>query len=734
MDRFKYRELGETAGNTPRLRIGALNSVWDWRSGEGALMPRDAVYWRRNPFDSREVKGVSGDLLMDTVGSLSGHNVMVDSTIMDGLKVDKTVPVSPLFARDLCGRVIYLGYGPELKRNEDWAAYMPPPAADGTFDPNDVNPFVPLITFPTNCRDVGGMEGADLLERVFLTKFRCLEMGFTREVLPSGGNEDEMVTLVYGNANLYPYKLRLDTFYIDGWKLPQTQMVFAKRENVRPESARKAGEEEIMNAWREREPGTKYEDWLKAKGGAEQVELWYQRGCTLIPTFEGCNGLNVVDENFGLVDFWPGRAVEGLHEIVERRPGSAPAGTIIHVVAPGYVTANHVQPAQVMVSDGSGYVSAHLHGKLPMLPNMHLPHQRTIADWQSVWLPTEPQHFEMPAIWGWDLDHGRFLQLHGPLWDPLHYYYASVDEVLKAYENPLSLEENRWLTAVPEHMRNRFYPIVAMKGFDTLSELEYTRRWSGDILPRSCIKRVGSEESAGVGYHPLPIEFEFELDTFWFPQLNPLNRSHGDCPEGLLPLVVPVITPKVAPEAYLDSLEVAGDEAAWIADPTRLRPPEQDVFGNYPQLARYLLPELDVVQILQLCPLPFLGELGDLLGKPAEMWWPGLDSKTALDNLQPGIHATVWDARQRGVEVIKFRHLVYQSYEQLYMLAYWCGATVPMLEEMVMDWIENEKVRDQGGEAQSQLVQQQGAVEKMREVQPERGIAPMALGLPEENL
>lgn len=701
------------------MKITALSSLYRMRVGEWPRLPMNEAFWARDPFDDTRFADVSDNLMIPDYGNIHGHNVMTDTTLLDAMRVDQEVPVSPLFARDLCGRVVYLGFGPEEKDNFEWIAYMPPLGEDGKVAPEDFNPMAPLVVFPRYCHDALGMEGHELLENVFLTKFRCLEMSLGYNGLPSGGDEEDLVAVSYLGANLYPYKLRVDSFYTDGFRLPQTQMVFALREGINPAAARKVGDD-MLEAWQAREPGQSYEDWLVEMGGEDRVGRWYRHGCTLIPTFEACNGYCVVGRNFEIEDYWPGRAVLGLHEIVERRPHKAPEGTILQVVTPGYVTATVIRQARVIVSDGSGYVSPNAVDPLPRVPNMSLPHPRSLADWRTLWLPTHPEHFEAPAIWGWDLTTGRFLQLMGPLWDPLHYVYESTDMILGAFESFRPSEANRFFVPVPDAMHDRFYPLVPLKGFDVTSVPEQQRRVQEGCLIRSSLKRVATDTlTAGAVYHPMPAEFEFELDPFWFPELHPLNRDQGFCPEELLPRIVPVLLPTVTVGDYVAAVE-APDTLPWLRDEERLFTPQNDVFANYPDLARYLVTDTPVDDIMKISPIPFLSDPGEVLLKPPADWWKDddgaqLDTPAALEELALGIYDSVWDARQNGVELVRFRHALYRNNMPLYVLGWWYGAYVPLLQTMLVDWLG---LADQGeapaGEAGAEEARQAEAAARMR--------------------
>jgi hypothetical protein len=679
------------------MKIKAYAARYDMTKGENPALLIDGRvaedWFGRDPFEGVRAEGVSDNLMMAPEGTTDGHNLMYDSTFIHSLRVDKNVPISPLFVKDLAGRTIYIGYGPERKANMEWAAYAVNMA---TTAPEDLNPFIPFVTFPRFCRDASEMEGEDLLEQVFLTKFRCLEMSMGYNGQLSGADEDEpLVAATYLGVNLYPYKLRLDTFYIDGFRLPQTQMLYARgmQDGVSPVQARKLGQR-FLQQWAEREIGVGYEEWLEKLGGESRLDDLFLSGCSVIPTFEACNGLCVVGSGFQIEEYWPGRAVIGLHDIVEKRADKSPLGTILEVREPGFVTADYVHTAKVVISDGSGYVSPNSADPDPLLPNLNLPHTRTVDVWRATWVPTHPLHFESPAIWGWDDVTGRFLQLSGPLWDPLHYYYESVDRVLDAFNSCPLGQSRKWLVPVPEDMQERFFPVVPMKGFDTFSVAEYNRRAEACVLPQSCLKRIEREDySAGLGYHPLPAEFEFELDPFWFPELHPLNRVKDAPPEEIVYRIAPVISPQINITTFKPTIDVPG-LATWFSDEDKLMTPMSDPLIDYPQLTRYLMPNIEPDMLVQLCPVPYLSQPEDesILRKPAALWWVDengneLDSPTALQDFIPDVHDALWDIRQQGVEIVKLRHMIYRANLPLYMTAWWFGWSLQQLELAMEDWI-----------------------------------------------
>lgn len=79
---------------------------------------------------------------------MDGHNVMSTNGVPSILGTNVKVPLSPNFVRDLAGRVIYTGYGPEVKRSSEW----------------DNNRHV---TFPKHCRIVTtDIEGSEYIENI----------------------------------------------------------------------------------------------------------------------------------------------------------------------------------------------------------------------------------------------------------------------------------------------------------------------------------------------------------------------------------------------------------------------------------------------------------------------------------------------------------------------------------------------------------------------------------------
>ncbi len=683
------------------MPIITRKSHYNLHRGEWPRAALPGLWFNLNPFrDTRGLEGLSSSLRSDGQGILHGHNTAADSGYWAGCFFNHEVPLSPLFARDLAGRSIYLGYGPEVKDNDQWSTYRPTLNEDGSVPPEQFNPFIPLITFPRHCRDVAEMEGSELLEEVLFCHFRPLETAISNYIVPSGaGDEDEPIAPVYNGPNLYPYKLRLDTFYTDGYRLPQTQMLFARgpAQGINPAEAEKLGKR-LLESWHSRETGTDYEAWFTEKNEGD-FEEFFLKGCTLIPTFEAHNGYAVVGRDFNLQDYWPGRAVLGLHEVVEAKPDQAPAGTILQVIMPGYITARQVVKAQVVVSDGSGYVSGNASDPLPKVPNLNLPHSRTAANWRGCHLPTHPQHFEQPALWGWDPETGRFLQLTGPLWAPLYYFYACTDTLIDAYDFPPTEawdEDAPDLIPVPTELKGRFWPIVPMQGFDTFNLDAFTlRREQGSKLRSMVVRQPTETATAGPAYHPLPMEFDFECEPFWSPELHPLNRQHGYIPEDLTDRIVAIISPKVDLTEYLDSIAGVGFfRGSWLKDPARMGKADPDALTTYPHLLRYLGSDIGPKEVMQVAATPILVDLGETLNKPALQWWVDdegeeLDTPEALDQLDSGLHDMLWDSREKGLELVRFRHMLYQTNLPLYILSYWFGSSPEIMQNLMDDWIRN---------------------------------------------
>lgn len=617
-----------------------------------------------------------------------GHNVVRDAEFSAGSQLESTVAVSPLFVRDLAGRIIHIGFGPMYKEREEWRN-------------------APPRTFPRFSRPIG-QEEARHLEKIFLTCFRILDMSLSKDARRSGQPRGVYGHVAYQNANLYPYKLRLDTFYQDGWRIPQTEYLYTVSENVNLKDS-EALVAAALKKWDERPAGQSYEQFYEGQNGDEWFEELFWQGVTVIPTFEAHNGFNKVSSDFALQDFWPGRAVSDLHKIIEERPSDAPKGTILDVIRPGFALARRIEQAHVVVSDGSGYRSPHAHDPEPLLPDLRLPHTRCVTEWGACWLPTHPKHFEAPSLWGWDDDLGYFTQLSGPLWDPLHYYYKSVDEVVKAFKSPLA--DDPKLVPVPEHMKLAFYPVTVMDGFDvSSSEVFFARRKSG-IRIESGIRRVPQEQpSSTLGYHPLPMELEYELDNWWFPELAPKYRLKNPRPaRELAQRIAPVIKSHIAPADYLVHVE---DEAWWIKNPEGVKIASGRPLEDYPLLNRYL-GEMEIVEAAKHFVLHLEHVESSVLTSSPYQLWPD-DKADVLDKIVPGFYAALMTAREYGLKLLRFRHDLYQNDIDAYYLGFWMILPPDVVAQILIDGNVKQIAPDNRAEEMSKYLSEESDAKKSK--------------------
>lgn len=487
-------------------QLSVLSGRWNLSLGEAPhLATQLPELLQQPPFVNQSQFNQIQKLGLPLELTRNGHHLITDDGYRSAaLGQQDQIPISPVFVKDLSGRVIHTGLMP-----------LPSP------------PALPL--FPAGCTDVSTeVQGSEWIENAIFTTFRCLDFSSTihNHAASLAQELTEGLVAAYTSPNQHPYKIRPDTFYQDGWRLPQTNRLFAR--NVAQAEA-EAAAHEFMHRWQSRPNGQLYEDFYEANNGPQWFENFFLRGLTIIPTFEACNGYYQIASDFSVTGVEAGRAVPGLHQIVSQQPSKLPAGTILQVVEPGYVTANKVYPAQVVVSNGS---QAPVIEPLPILPNLKLPHPRVGGLWGDVWLPTHPEHFTAPAIWDW-LPSGHFVQIYGPLWDPLHYTYASVPLIIRAARKPVV--DNPTIFTLPSSFRQKFYPIIPQNWFDNFNERIASERSPEHPLYGSILDSTMFETPiSNIGYHPLPAGLEYELSPALFPQLNPKHRF-GNCPDSLKP-------------------------------------------------------------------------------------------------------------------------------------------------------------------------------------------------------
>ncbi|MBI1308517.1 MAG: hypothetical protein GC129_01485 [Proteobacteria bacterium] len=495
--------------NAQQLRV--LAGCWDLRRGDHPHLARHLTELaNQKPFPGLEEWQSLAQLDLPLTLTAHGHHILQDATYLHAAnpaQLDEW-PLAPVFVRDLAGRVIHTGLLP-----------LPTP------------PATPI--FPAGCEDITiATPGAELVENAIFTTYRRAEIAPAAGVQLAG--QSLQLRAVYPQPVQTPYKLRPDTFYQDGWRLPQTTRLFAKQ--VDATLAQKSAQS-FTARWHKRPKNQPYEEFYESNGGAAWYEELFLQGVTIIPTLEAYNGIYQVGEDYRILGVEAGRAVSGLHQVVNQQDSPEPAGTILDVVQPGYVTTAQVFPAQVVVSNGAAYNPAQ--APQPMLPNLSLPHPRVAAVWGAVWLPTHPAHFVEPALWDWDAG-GHFVQISGPLWDPVHYTYASTQSLVRAARHPVA--DNPFVFTLPEAMKQRFYPAIAQNWYDTINERtgqerskDYTHPLYGSALDSLPL----GQTVATLGYHPLPAGLEYELDPAVFPNLHPHNRV-GACPAALQSRLVPL--------------------------------------------------------------------------------------------------------------------------------------------------------------------------------------------------
>ncbi len=559
----------------------------------------------------------------------NGHNVIHDTAS----GVPYAVPVSPCFVRDLSGRVIYTGTGPEAKSATEWL-------------------HNPAVTFPRGCHDVTAETvNAEKIEQVFLTEIRTLERAWTADF--SQYNDDKTMARVpdYRGLNLYPYKMRPDTFYLDGFRLPQTACLYARTVAAATDVAAN-----FMQQWHQRPEEQTYADFYEKNQGDTWYEQLFLQGVTIIPTFEAANGYNKVGTDYALEDYWPGRAVAGLHEITEERPAAAPPGTILDVKQPGYMTTDAIMPAQVVVSDGSGYQSPLQDAPSPQQPDVRLSHPRTTTRWHQCWLPTHPAHFEAPAIWGWCQQTGQFIQLAGPLWDPLHYTYASTPHILRA----LRQTPQGQFAHVPEEMQRRFFPIIPQREYETLSvSTMQARQAAGMQLQGSVDRVVLPEPAAGIGYHPLPPFYEFEENPFW-RTVEPATPP-ADVPDNIAPVIKSTVTAHMGSDNF-----VTLDENP---PPDLFQDATGEALTDYPHLTRYFPP--NTLPFPAYCPLVLRDKPESEISRNIRRATGGKTTETQQDACRPGLATDMRQFREKALAWQRLRHRLFRKYPAAWIHAWW---------------------------------------------------------------
>ncbi|PIZ29795.1 MAG: hypothetical protein COY40_06115 [Alphaproteobacteria bacterium CG_4_10_14_0_8_um_filter_53_9] len=641
--------------NTPESEDASALPVGVWRVLMGGHPRQAGALW---PYAEKILsKGAHlGEAChLPVVISGHGHHVAISAgprraASDDRLPQEDVWPLSPAVVRDLAGRLVHTGLNP---LPEDVAPHMP---AQARLLPPD---------HALNMRP----------DEEFMCLFRLLEWS------PYGGIEltgqpTTLVRALYPNIQDYPYKIRVDSFYQDGFRPPQTERLYVEKSDA---ATAALAAEELMARW-ENKPNTQsYEEFYTQNKGGEWFEDMFMRGCTVIPTLEGFNGYFKVTEDFGMLDVWPGRAVEGLHDVVEEKASAAPKDTILSVLAPGYLTAQQCVPARVVVSSGEGYTSPHVADPLPQLPNLTLPHPRLALVWGATWLPTHPSHFEAPALWDWDKT-GSFVQMSGPVWDPVHYVYASTADILKAYRRPLEGAPQR--AAVPEAMRPRFHPVISPTGYDTVNELtEQARQTQPEATPWqfSKLDRVPQGKTAStLGYHPLPVIYEYELAPEAFPQKDPRHQNLAECPPEVQARLMDPIVSHISAEQAQKSMVILGENPRQeiLAESWWHQEPFEDLYIRYDakipawkegEEPKSLAPE--AVALVK-CYLPDV-TASRLAMNPKRLFNQNLNK--ALEDVASGLATATLKWQEASLAVWRRNHRLVRKYPGWYAYAWVCN-------------------------------------------------------------
>lgn len=604
------------------------------RGEHPSLLRGASAFHRINAFPDDDTRAAMAGLDLPLAFAHNGHHMVADQTYLAAAGQEDAWPLAPLYVRDLAGRVIHTGLNP-----------LP------------VVPDSPVM--PHTFRGVDdATPGAEMLEQVFLTGFRRLELAHGPGMALTG-RPDTLLHAQYDCPHHYPYKLRVDSFYIDGFRLPQVERLFVA--DADPLTAKAMGDA-MLAAWAKHEGGD-YEAFHEAMGGDEWVERMFKAGCTLIPTMEGYNGFYKVTADFGMADVWPGAAVEGLHEVVEVVADASPAGTILRVVAPGYATREGVVAAKVVASDGSLYASPHTSDPAPLWPDPKLPHPR-LAPGAEVWLPTHPSHFEVPALWDWDAA-GHFRQVAGPLWDPLHYVYASAPKIIRAFRH--GWVENPLLAKVPEEMRPLFHPVIAQTWYDTVSTATAAQRGRMAVqtpLAHSALDMVPLGRTvAGIGYHPLPEALAYAFDPFGLPELSP-RHNPTEAPGPVAPVIVPDMDAATAQKLLAVTPEPA---RLALTNPDLWREPAKP----YAHLDRYVpgTEAPDAPARLGFCYLPDL-PTSELMVN-VKRFFSSRATRNALNALGKGVEEAMFAFREEALALRRTRHRLARKYPGWFLWLWW---------------------------------------------------------------
>jgi hypothetical protein len=661
MDIMGYKEIWSDDGNIPDHRINVKSHYWNMASGEHYFADckhKNTICRKIKRIEEVSSEIANSDFAVKPIGDIEGHMMVTDATNSEVIGANLNTPIMPNYVRDLAGRIICIAESFPVQKEPSRTKRFP----EGSFVVDE------------------NIDADNLIERVFFANFRTLDMSIKEKEYYKG--YDVVKYSSYDSANLHPYKLRVDSFYQDGWKLPQTEMLFVKKQEDQELLQSKI--DEFDKKWEEYLDKHNYEAFYESVGGEEYFEELFNAGITLIPTLEAYNANPIVDEHFNLVDFHSGKFVSEFHDVHSYVDSDLPSGTIVNVVEPGYITHYRIKKATVVVSNGSSYVSKH-NDPDPLFPDLRLPHQRTSSKWGDVFIPTHPKHFEISAIWGWDAKTGLFMQEKGPIWDPLHYYYESVDKIIKAYDGEV-LDENYWLIPVPSEMKMKFYPVVPFEGFDVLDMSERNDRIEHRVRPTTMCKRYTENVfSANIGYHSMPPEFEYELDSWFSPELSPVKRVISDVPLNIRSKIADPILCNVPAKLYLSrQSEVSQGNPYWVNDMTHLHDSTGEFKNDYPYLARYYENLISKVRVSAMSNLYVFVDDVDLSMLRAE-YVSSLKIPNNIDESIRDFTLAYYDLKEKSFLRIKNRVDLFDKFYDEYLMSSWNSSACDDMSYMLKD-------------------------------------------------
>ena len=665
MDIMGYKSYwSEAVGDIPKRRLNVRSHVWDMTLGEHFFTNfkhKDVICRKVKNIDIVDESVADSIFAVTPAGDVNGHMTVATDTIAYLNNTDKEVPIMPNYVRDLAGRVICIAECFPLQKESAKSKRFP------------VGSFVVDET----------VDSSGLLENIFFSNFRTLDMSKTESDNMSGYVGTD-VFYSYPNANLHPYKLRVDTFYQDGWRIPQTEMLYAHKPTE--DSNLDFLVKEFDEKWDNFTNKYDYEAFYEHCGGEEYFNSLFEKGLTLIPTLEGYNANPIVDRDFNLVDFHHGKYVAEFHDLVEYVDSELPSGTIVNVVEPGYMTTLMLKKARVVVSNGALYQTQHEQDPNPLYPDLRLPHQRTSSKWGDVHVPTHPEHFEHAAIWGWDSKTGMFLQEKGPIWDPLHYYYESTDKIIDAYQGDV-VDDNYWFYEVPEEMKMRFYPVVPLEGFDLFDNFEKEDRYEHMARPYTYCKRYTEEVfSVNVGYHPMPIAFEYELDSWFAPELSPVKRVLTDVPLNLRESLMPVIQCNVPAKLYLKKQAESSDKVAyWTEDLNSMADSVGEFKRDYQYLLRYTDNITAINRVKELYKVYLVYPFNINTDMLKSEYLSTVEVPKSIDESIRDMSLAYYDLKDKSFERVKNKHKLFVEMYDEYIMASWNSSDSNDLTYMLKD-------------------------------------------------